>query len=101
MRQISRRDNRNLLHRRKLLSFKLWLEGHGFIIHPRSAHKHEVLRVSDWAAEGDNPQFVFYQKERYQHVTVPKGAENLVREFIRWSRMVHVPQRLDGSVSSL
>jgi len=99
--QFSKRQNRNLLHRRKLLSFKLWLEGHGFIVHPRSSHKHEVLRVSDWAGSGDNPQFVFYLKERYDHVTIPKGTEELVREFICWSKRTRVRQLKDESVPRL
>lgn len=96
MRQIDKRDNRDLLHRNKLDAFRNWVSTKGYIIHPGSNHDYEVLRIEKSSSSGNTPHLVFYQKDRYQHVTIPKGTENLVREFIRHSRLARSAHKTDG-----
>lgn len=95
MLQIDKKDNRNLLHRNKLNAFRDWVGTKGYVIHPGSNHEYEVLRIEKRSPSGNTPHLVFYQKRKYQHVTIPEGAEELVREFIRYSRLEAFNRRFD------
>lgn len=81
---VKRHQPRNLLHRNKLKDFKKWvLDGRGYFEKPPSGHEYEVFRFSKYTPQGDNPDIVFYQKIRYQHVTLDEDGERLVKQWLR------------------
>src|ERR1700748_401037 len=77
---------RSLLHKNQLAAFTKWVKAQGYLLMPRTAHTHEVLRIREYHPGGDCPDMFFYQKLRSDHITIPSEAEALVEEFIQSRR---------------
>jgi len=81
---VGRHQPRNLLHRNKLGAFKKWiLDGKGYFEMPPTGHPYEVFRIRKYNPAGDEPDIFFYQKVRYQHVTLDDEGEKLVKAWLR------------------
>ena len=81
---VGRHRPRNLLHRNKLDDFKKWvLDCRGYFELPPSGHAYEVFRFRKHCCSGSLPDIVFYQKDRYQHVTLDDEGEKLVKKWLK------------------
>ena len=80
---------RNLLHKTKLDAFEKWAVNNGYkslMASNPEKNLYECLRLELYSPEGNNPHLVFYKRLKGDHISIPKDAVDLVKQFLDETR---------------